>query len=70
MPDAEEDLRSTAEAIKDDADQLKDLETRKISLDPADPAVVELSREVEELTTGLAHKATAERELSEEIQRQ
>jgi hypothetical protein len=68
MPDASEDLRATSEAIQDDAERLADLESRKRALDAADPQVEELSREIETLTHGMADKATAERELSEEVQ--
>lgn len=68
MPDAEEDLRATAEAIQDDAEQLKQLEARKIALDPDDPLVLDLSRQIEALVAKIADKARAERELSEELQ--
>jgi hypothetical protein len=70
MPDARDDLRATSEAIEDDAERLRDLEVQKQALDPADPTVVALSKEAEDLTQGIAHKATSERELSEEIQGQ
>jgi hypothetical protein len=66
--DAREDLRATSEAIQADAERIAGLEVRKRSLDAADPEVVELSREIETLTRGMADKAAAERELSEEIQ--
>ena len=68
MPGAEEDLRATAEAILDDADQLKRLEARKVALDPADPLVLDLSRQIEALVGTIADKARAERELSEDLQ--
>jgi hypothetical protein len=68
MPDAREDLRATSEAIQDDAERLAELEARKRTLDAADPQVEELSREIETLARVMADKATAERELSEEIQ--
>jgi len=67
MPDAKSDLRATSEAIQDDAHLLADLEARKLSLDPADPAVDKLSREIQQLVRTIGHKATAERELAEEI---
>jgi hypothetical protein len=67
MPDASDDLRATSEAIQDDAERLADLEAQKRSLDSADPQVEELSRQIETLTHGMADKATAERELSEEL---
>lgn len=67
MPDPREDLRATSEAIQDDAEQLAALEERKRSLDPSDPQVEALSREVEALADRMAAKATAERELSQQI---
>jgi hypothetical protein len=69
MPDAQEDLRATSEAIQDDAEQLAMLETQKRDLEPTNPEVVEMSRRIEELAQEMATKATVERELSEEIQR-
>ena len=68
MRDAEADLKATAEAIQDDAGQLKELEAQKRALDPADPRVVDLSRRIEALVATLPAKAHAELELSEEIQ--
>jgi hypothetical protein len=68
MSDPEEDLRSTAESIRHDARQVQDLESQKIALDPADPKIVQLSHQVEQIAAGLRDKAVAERELSEEIQ--
>ena len=67
MSDAKDDLRVTSEAVRDDAERLADLEARKLSLDPADPEVDQLSREVQELVRTIGHKAAAERELAEEI---
>ncbi len=68
MPDPEADLRSTSESIQDDATRLKGLEEQKSALDPSDPLVVELSRQVETLVRTISTKARAETELSEEIQ--
>ena len=67
MSDPVNDLRATSDAVLNDAQRLTDLETRKRSLDPADPEVDRLSREIEDLARRLSHKATAERELSDEI---
>lgn len=67
MPDREDDLRAVSDAIKDDAARLHDLEASKSRLDPADPQVLDLSREIEALVEQTSIKATAERELSEEI---
>ena len=68
MPDAQEDLRATSEAIQDDAEELATLETQKRELEPSNPRVVEMSQRIEELAQEMATKATAERELSEDIQ--
>jgi hypothetical protein len=68
MPDPREDLRSTQESIRRDADRLKALEDEKAALDPGDPRVDELSEQVGRTTAGLQDKAEAERELSEDIQ--
>jgi len=68
MPDPRDDLRSTAESIRRDADQVRALEEEKLDLDPTDPKVVRLSERIERLTGGLHAKAAAERELGEQIQ--
>ena len=53
MPDSREDLRSTAEAIREDASQVEALEAEKLALDPADPRVVAISERVEEVASTL-----------------
>jgi hypothetical protein len=68
MSDLHEDLRATEESIREDAQRVTGLEEKKATLDPGDPLVVQLSEQVEQLASGLRAKATAERELSEEIQ--
>lgn len=67
MTDAQEDLRTTSEAIQDDARLLADLEARKLSLDPSDPEVDRLSIAVQQLVQTISHKAAAELELAAEI---
>jgi hypothetical protein len=67
MPDEKDDLRATSEAIQDDAQRLAELEATKLSLDPADPEVDKLSRDVQDVARGIGHKAAAERELAEEL---
>ena len=69
MPDTEMDLRATSEAIQADAQELAELEARKLALDPADPEVDRLSIEIQEHVRRIAHKAAAERELAEELGR-
>ena len=67
MPDAQQDLRATSEAIQDDAHTLADLEAKKLSLDPADPEVDRLSIAIQQLVATIGHKAAAELELAGEI---
>ena len=67
MSDAEDDLKATSDAVLSDAERLSQLEIRKRTLDPSDPEFERLSREIEDLTRLLGRKATAERQLSEEI---
>ena len=67
MTDAREDLRETSESIQDDAQRLLALETEKAALDPADPRVVVLAHEIEQLARNQAQKTTAERAITEEI---
>jgi hypothetical protein len=68
MADPLDDLRATSEALEADAERLAELEERKQRLDLTEPAMAELSREIETLVHRMADKATAERELAEEIQ--
>ena len=68
MPDAHDDLRATAEALQQDADLLEALEQEKENLDPEDPRMMDLARRIEGLIRSMATKATAERELVDEIQ--
>ena len=68
MRDARDDLRSTAEALQEDANLLEALEKEKETLDADDPRMPELARRVEELLRRMTTKAAAERELVDEIQ--
>ena len=67
MSEAENDLRATSDAVQADAERVAELEARKRALDPSDPEVDRLSSEIEDLAHRLSRKATAERELSDEI---
>ena len=67
MSNPRDDLRSTEESIRRDADRVKELEDQKSALDPADPRVEQLSVQIERLAGGLRGKAAAERELSEQV---
>jgi hypothetical protein len=68
MSDLHDDLRSTEDSIRHDADRLKDVEDEKAATDPEDPQVRQLSEEAERLAASLHDKTTAERELSERIE--
>ena len=68
MSDTHDDLRSTAEALQQDADLLEALEKEKETLDPHDPRLADVTRRVEALIHRMATEATAERELVDELQ--
>jgi hypothetical protein len=70
MPDPIEDLRSTEESIKQDAETVQAMERDKSELDPTDPRVGELSDRIKRKTTELDAKAAAEQELSAEVQQE
>jgi hypothetical protein len=67
MPELDEDLRSTEESIRRDAERISALEARKSSLDPTDDRVPELSEQVERVSNGLREKAAVERDLADRI---
>jgi hypothetical protein len=63
---AQEDLKATSDSIRHDAQRLSDLEKAKTELDPADPRVEQMSKDIEKLIAEIADKAKAERELAED----
>lgn len=67
MSSPQDDLRSTEDSIRRDAELVKTLEDQKAALDPADPRVEQLSIRIERVAIGLQGKTAAERELSREI---
>ena len=67
MTDAINDLRATADDLVADADRLREIETRKGTLAPDDPAMLELSAEAEHLSKHIAAKASAEHDLAKEV---
>ena len=69
MPDPIEDLRSTEESIKEDAEAVQVMEGDKSELDPTDPRVGELSDQIKRKTSDLDAKAAAEQDLAEEVRR-
>jgi hypothetical protein len=68
VPDLEDDLQATSDALLRDLDRLRELEEEKRTLDVHDPRVAELSIEIEELTRRTYVKSTAEREIVAELQ--
>lgn len=67
MAEELQDLRATADDLADDARRLQAIEERKGGLAADDPDLVTLSEEAERLTRRMASKATAQRELAEEV---
>jgi hypothetical protein len=67
VADELQDLRATADDLADDARRLQVIEERKGRHDADDPELITLSEEAEALTRRMASKATAQRELAEEV---
>jgi hypothetical protein len=64
-----DDLRATAEAIVEDAEELKQIELRKLNLRPDEQAEegTELAEQAEVLAEDISVKARVEKQLAEEI---
>ena len=63
-----DDLKATAESIVTDADRLKQIEQRKLNLEPSDDEeVIELADEAEQLAEDISDKARAEKQLADEV---
>ena len=63
-----EDLKATAESIVTDAERLKEVEQRKVKLQPSDDdEVKELATEAEQLADDISDKARVEKQLADEI---
>ncbi|HET8784170.1 MAG TPA: hypothetical protein VFM38_00930 [Candidatus Limnocylindrales bacterium] len=67
MTEPMDDLRATADDLAADAERLREIELQKASMAPDDPALVDLAAEAEHLSASMASKATAQRELAEEV---
>ena len=67
MADQSDDLRATADDLVEDARRLEAIEEAKKAMAPGDPALTALAEEAERLTRRMAAKATAQRELTAEI---
>ena len=68
MTNPRDDLKATEQAIHRDAKKIAELEEQKSSLDPTDPAVEQISNQVQKTAQSLTDKTAAEQELVEEIQ--
>lgn len=68
MPDLEDDLRATSDAMMHDLERMQRLEEEKRALEPDDPRLVALSVEIEELSRRTQTTSSAQREIAEELQ--
>ena len=64
MPDADDDLQATAEAIAADAERLATIEREKATLDAGDPRVPDLSAESARLARRIEPLTAAETDLA------
>ena len=63
-----DDLKSTAESIVTDAERLKQIEQRKLNLEPSDDEeVMDLATEAEELAEEISDKARVEKQIADEV---
>ena len=67
MRDRHDDLRSLADDIKADANRVHDIEDETTQEDPRSARFRDLSAESERITRGMAVKASAQRELADEL---
>ena len=65
--EAQDDLRSTSDAIRADAGEVDALEAEKVSLHPGDPKVTEISKKVVEIAGRMQRATRIEEELTEEV---
>ncbi len=63
----DDDLRATAESIVADAERLKEVELRKLELEPEDSATRRLAEKAERLAEDISAKARVEKQLADEI---
>ena len=66
VTDTGDDLRATSEDVAADAERLRQIEERKLSLPADDPEVIRLSEEAERIARGLVPKTVAQKELASE----
>jgi len=61
-----EDLRATADSVRDDARRVGQIEEEKQKLDPGDPRLTTLSNEAERVAADMQRKSRMERHLAGE----
>ena len=68
-PDDErmDDLAATSESLREDAEQIDQIEAEKQDLDAGDPRLTALSREAERLAGQVQQKSRIERDLAEAV---
>jgi hypothetical protein len=67
MSELEDDLKSTGEAIRGDADRLKQIEEAKAALDADDPRVVELSEDAQKMAHRVHRETMVESHLADRV---
>ena len=68
MTDIGNTLRSTSDALMRDLERLNELETKKRSIEPGDPELVELATHIEQIARRLLSSTVTQRELTERIE--
>jgi hypothetical protein len=68
-PDDErmDDLAATSDSLREDAEQVDEIEAEKHDLDAGDPRLTTLSREAERLAGQVQQKSRIERDLAEAV---
>jgi len=67
MNELHDDFRASADDLAADAGRLKSIEEEKAALDAADPRLVELSHDAEQLVEDMADKAAIQTDRAKEL---
>jgi hypothetical protein len=67
MNELHDDFRASADDLAADAGRLKAIEEEKAVLDPADPRLVELSKDAEQLVDTMVDKASVQTARAKEL---
>ena len=67
MNDLHDDFRASADDLAADAGRLKAIEEEKAVLDPADPRLVELSQDAEQLVDTMVDKVSVQTARAKEL---